>query len=94
MPGKINPSMAEMLDMVCLQCLGCDATIVAAAQSGQLELNVMMPVIAYNLLLEISILARGVDAFTERCVRGIEADEEACRSGAERSSALSSWISR
>jgi len=92
MPGKINPSMAEMLDMVCLQCLGADATISAAAQAGQLELNVMMPVIAYNLLLEIQILANGVEAFRARCVEGIEAVKETCRRNAERSPALATAL--
>jgi fumarate hydratase class II len=71
MPGKVNPVMPEMLNMVCLQCLGCDATIIAAAQSGQLELNVMMPVIAHNLLHEIAIITGGIKAFTEKCVIGI-----------------------
>ena len=92
MPGKINPVMAEMLNMVCFHCLGCDTTIVSAAQAGQLELNVMMPVIAYNLLQEIDILAAGIGAFTSKCVKGIEADEEACRASAERSLALATAL--
>jgi fumarate hydratase class II len=92
MPGKVNPVMAEMLNMVCFHCLGCDAAIVSAAQAGQLELNVMMPVIAYNLLQEIAILAGAMQAFTCRCVEGIEADEEACRASAERSLALATAL--
>jgi len=92
MPGKVNPVMAEMLNMVCFHCLGCDAAIVSAAQAGQLELNVMMPVIAYNLLQEIDILTGGVEAFTNRCVRGIEANEETCRANAERSPALATAL--
>ena len=92
MPGKVNPVMAEMLNMVCFQCLGCDAAIIAAAQAGQLELNVMMPVIAYNLLQEGAILAGALDAFTDRCVEGIEADEQRCREGAERSPALATAL--
>jgi fumarate hydratase class II len=92
MPGKVNPVMAEMLNMVCFHCLGCDAAIVSAAQAGQLELNVMMPVIAYNLLQEIAILAGGIDAFTSRCVEGIGANEEACRAGAEWSLALATAL--
>ena len=56
MPGKVNPVMAEMLNMVCFQAIGCDTTILLAAQAGQLELNVMMPVVAFNLLHEIEIL--------------------------------------
>ncbi len=93
MPGKVNPVMAEMLNMACFHCMGCDAAIVAAAQAGQLELNVMMPVIAYNLLQEISILAGAIEAFTARCVKGIEADEEVCRGFAERSLAIATALS-
>lgn len=92
MPGKVNPVMAEMLNMVCFHCLGCDTAIVSAAQAGQLELNVMMPVIAYNLLQEIAILTGGIAAFTSRCIEGIEADEEACRTSAERSLALATAL--
>jgi fumarate hydratase class II len=92
MPGKVNPVMAEMLNMVCFHCLGCDAAIVSAAQAGQLELNVMMPVIAYDLLQEIDILAGGIEAFANRCVKGIGANEEACRANAERSPALATAL--
>ncbi|MBN2562681.1 MAG: class II fumarate hydratase [Phycisphaerae bacterium] len=92
MPGKVNPVLAEMLDMVCFHCLGCDTAIVSAAQAGQLELNVMMPVIAYNLLQEIDILAGGIEAFRSRCIEGIEADEETCRASAERSLALATAL--
>jgi aspartate ammonia-lyase len=85
MPGKINPSMAEMLDMVCFQVIGCDMTILMAAQAGQLELNVMMPVVAYNLLHEIEILENAVDRFARFCVAGIKADETRCQWYAESS---------
>jgi aspartate ammonia-lyase len=85
MPGKINPSMAEMLNMVCFQVLGCDMTILMAAQAGQLELNVMMPVVAYNLLHEIEILGNAVDSFARFCVAGIKADETRCQWHAESS---------
>ncbi|KPL07032.1 aspartate ammonia-lyase [candidate division BRC1 bacterium SM23_51] len=93
MPGKVNPVMAEMLNMVCFHAMGCDMAILHAAQAGQLELNVMMPVIAYNLLQEIDILAGATDAFTTRCVVGIEANEDICRKYAERSSALATALS-
>jgi fumarate hydratase class II len=83
MPGKVNPVMAEMLNMVCFQVMGNDLTIMLAAQAGQLELNVMMPLIGHNLLSSILILSNGVRVFTERCVRGIEADEEHCRAWVE-----------
>lgn len=78
MPGKVNPSVAEMLDMVCFQVTGNDLTISLASQAGQLELNVMMPVISHNLLQSIKILNNGVSAFTERCVSGIKADRDRC----------------
>jgi fumarate hydratase class II len=93
MPGKINPVLAEMLNMVCFHALGCDTTIQHAAQAGQLELNVMMPVVAYNLLLEIEILTGGMNSFTERCVTGIKANEDTCRYYAERSAALATALS-
>jgi fumarate hydratase class II len=92
MPGKINPVMAEMLNMVCFQALGCDAVIVQAARAGQLELNVMMPVIAYNLLMEIEILHGCIKGFIDRCVVGIKANIENCRKYAERSLALAAAL--
>jgi aspartate ammonia-lyase len=85
MPGKVNPVMAEMLNMVCFQVIGCDTTILLAAQAGQLELNVMMPVVAYNLLHEIEILRNALDAFTTRCVAGIQAYADRCKAFAESS---------
>jgi aspartate ammonia-lyase len=78
MPGKVNPVMSEMLNMVCFQVLGCDAAIAFATQAGQLELNVMMPVMAWNLLLAETILTNALRVFTERCVAGIQADPEQC----------------
>ena len=92
MPGKVNPVMAEMLDMVCFQVLGCDAVVAHAARSGQLEINVMMPVVAYNLLHAIEILSRGMEAFAERCVAGVEADAEVCRRYADSSPALATAL--
>jgi aspartate ammonia-lyase len=85
MPGKVNPVMAEMIDMVCFQAIGCDLTVLLAAQAGQLELNVMMPVVAYNLLHEIEILKNAIDVFVGRCIKGIEADEARCGYFAEAS---------
>jgi len=85
MPGKVNPVMAEMLNMVCYQVIGCDTTVLLAGQAGQLELNVMMPVVAFNLLHEIDILKNAIEAFTSRCVLGITANEERCRAYAEAS---------
>lgn len=76
MPGKINPVMPEMMQMICYQVIGNDATITHAASEGELELNVMMPVVAYNLLNSIELLAAGISAFTEKCVKGIKANEK------------------
>jgi aspartate ammonia-lyase len=85
MPGKVNPSMAEMMTMVCYQVIGCDETIALGVHSGQLDLNVFWPLFGYNLMFAIRLLANGVIAFTERCVAGIEADEERCRALVEQS---------
>ena len=92
MPGKVNPAMAEMLNMVCFQVIGNDLTVAMAAQAGQLELNVMMPVINYNLLQSLEILKNGVKAFTERCVKGIKADKARCREFAEKSVGLATIL--
>ncbi|MEX2226391.1 MAG: aspartate ammonia-lyase [Dehalococcoidia bacterium] len=79
MPGKVNPVIPEMVNMVCFQVAGNDTTIALATQAGQLELNVMMPVIAHNLLQSIEILTNGSRALAEKCVRGITADEARAR---------------
>lgn len=85
MPGKVNPSMAEMMNMVCFQVIGFDEVCSIAAQSGQLDLNVFWPSFAFNLLFGMRIFANGITAFTERCVVGIEADEERCKELMEQS---------
>ena len=85
MPGKVNPSMAEMMNMVCFQVIGNDVTVTMASQAGQLELNVMMPVIIYDILWSMEILQNGLNEFTKRCVKGIKADAKKCREYAERS---------
>ncbi len=79
MPGKINPSMAEMTNMVCYQVMGCDQAVLLATQAGQLELNVMMPLIAWNLTFSMEILKNCVQKFTESCITGITANEARCR---------------
>jgi fumarate hydratase class II len=76
MPGKVNPVMAEMLDMAMFQVMGNDVTITLAGQAGQLELNVMMPIIGYNLFQSMDIIINAVDAFTHKCVRGISANRQ------------------
>jgi len=88
MPGKVNPSIAEMVNQVCYQVMGNDVTVALAAEAGQLELNVMMPVIAHNLIFALEILASAVRVLTVRCVAGITADAAACTHWLERSPAL------
>jgi aspartate ammonia-lyase len=93
MPGKINPSMAEMLNMVCFQVLGNSTVVDRAADSGQLELNVFMPVIAFNLLFSIEILSNAVSVFADKCVKGIKIDRERARYFAETSAELATALS-
>jgi fumarate hydratase class II len=88
MPGKVNPSMAEMVNMVCYQVIGNDLAVATAAEAGQLELNVMMPLIAHNLVFSMEILANASRVFAERCIEGIQADAEQCAHWLERSPAL------
>jgi aspartate ammonia-lyase len=88
MPGKVNPSMLEMLNMVCCQVIGCDTAVGSAVQAGQLELNVMMPVVAFNLLFMHRILGNALREVRLRCIEGIRADKARCRSYAEGSIGL------
>lgn len=76
MPGKVNPVMAEMLNMAMFHIQGCDHTVALAAQAGQLELNVMMPVIAHHLFEMMQVLIGSMRAFTEKCVLGLQANPE------------------
>jgi fumarate hydratase class II len=92
MPGKVNPVMAEMLNMVAYQVQGCDTVVAQAGGAGQLELNVMMPVMAANFLHEIQILSTAIKAFTDRCIRGIRAHAERCRAYAEHSLSLATAL--
>jgi len=93
MPGKVNPSIPEMVNQVCYQVIGCDAAILAAADAGQLELNVMMPVIAWNALHATRIMANALTVLQERCVAGIRADEDRCRELLDRSTAVATALS-
>ena len=88
MPGKYNPVMAEMTSMVCFQVMGYDSAIALAAQAGQLELNVMMPMIAYDLIHSIEILGNTLEALDTKCLQGITAFPERCADYAEGSLAL------
>ena len=93
MPGKVNPSIAEMFNMVAQQMIGNDLTVTMAGQAGQLELNVMMPVVAWNLLTSVKIASNASKVFAKSCVDGIQANEETCRRYAEMSSSLSTALS-
>jgi aspartate ammonia-lyase len=93
MPGKVNPSIPEMVNQVCFQVFGCDLTVCSAAEAGQLELNVMMPVMAWNALHASTILRSSMDALRTRCVDGIEADEQRCRELLDRSTAVATALS-
>ena len=92
MPGKINPSIPEMVNQVCFQVMGLDTTVSIAAEHGQLELNVMMPVIAHNILLSMRILTNTATVFTEKCVVGIEANRDMLAYWVERSAALATAL--
>ena len=93
MPGKVNPSVPEMVNQVCFQVVGCDTTVCMAAEAGQLELNVMMPVIAWNTLHASTILRNAMGALKTRTVDGITADEKRTRELLERSTALATALS-
>jgi len=93
MPGKVNPSVPEMVNQVCYQVYGCDTTICVASDAGQLELNVMMPVIAWNALHSSTILRNAMIALRTRTVDGIEADVQRCRELLERSTAVATALS-
>ncbi len=88
MPGKVNPSIAEMVNQVCYQALGLDVTVAMAAEAGQLELNVMMPVMTHNMVFSLMILGNATRVFAERCIEGITADATQCAYWLERSPAL------
>lgn len=92
MPGKVNPSIPEMVNQVCFQVIGNEACVATAAEHGQLELNVMMPVIAHNVLFSMLILGNTARVFTEKTVKGIEANEAQCEYWLERSAALATAL--
>jgi aspartate ammonia-lyase len=92
MPGKVNPVMAECLDMVAFQVVGNDLTISLAVQAGQLELNVMTPVIMYDLLFSIQILTNYLPVFTNKCVKGIIVNEKRCEQYLEKNPALATLL--
>jgi fumarate hydratase, class II len=93
MPGKVNPVMAECLDMVAFQVVGNDLTISLAVQAGQLELNVMMPVMMHNLLQSIQLLGNFLPVFTKKCVEGITVDAARCSSFVDKNPSLAVFLS-
>ncbi len=93
MPGKVNPSVPEMVNQVCYQVIGCDQTITVACEAGQLELNVMMPVIAWNALLSSTILREAMKVLRIRTIDGIGADERRAKELLDRSTATATALS-
>ncbi len=92
MPGKVNPVIPESLIQVCAQVIGNDAAITLGGLSGNFELNVMMPLIARNLLESIRLLGNAVNNFSSRCIEGLEADRERCEEMIEKSLALATAL--
>jgi fumarate hydratase class II len=88
MPGKVNPVMSEMLMQICCQVIAADTAVTWAGANGNLELNVMMPVMAYNLLEAVRLLSNAIETFRERCVEGIAANRERCGELVEYSMAM------
>ncbi|HEY3265403.1 MAG TPA: aspartate ammonia-lyase [Armatimonadota bacterium] len=84
MPGKVNPVMAEMLDMACFQVVGNDTAVMMAAQAGQMELNVMMPGMAFAILFSIRTMTNALDVFTKFCIVGVTANPEKCLAYAQK----------
>ena len=92
MPGKVNPVVPESLIQVCVQVIGNDSAITLAGLSGNFELNVMMPLIAYNLLQSIQLLANAVNNFSRNCIKDLEADRRRCEEMVEKSLALATVL--
>jgi fumarate hydratase class II len=88
MPGKVNPVLPEVVCQICAQVIGNDAAVGFAGAAGNFELNVMMPVIAYNLLQSIGILASSASLLAEKCVDGLQANRERCEELVEKSLAM------
>jgi len=92
MPGKVNPVMAECLNMIAFYVMGSETTISLAAQAGQLELNVMMPVMIYSLLQSMELIANYLPVFAEKCIDGIRPNVERCRRYYETSPSLATVL--
>ena len=94
MPGKVNPVMCEVVNQTAFQVIGNDHTISLASEAGQLELNVMEPVLVFNLLQSISIMNQALTVFRTHCIDGIEANEANCAEYVERSVGVITALSR
>ena len=92
MPGKVNPVMAECMDMICFQIMGNDIAVSMAVQAGQMELNVMNPVMIHNILESMVLLNNYIPIFIEKCVSGIEADEARCRSYLDKNPSIATFL--
>lgn len=92
MPGKVNPVMAECLDMVAFQVVGNDLTVAFAVQAGQLDLNVMMPVIVYNVLFSVQLLTNYLPVFRKKCIEGITVNKKRCLQYLEKNPALATFL--
>jgi len=92
MPGKVNPVIPEAVIQVAAQVMGNDTTIMMGGQAGNFELNVMLPVMAYNLLQSIDLLASAADTFAKKCIDGISANVETCKGFIEKSLALATGL--
>jgi aspartate ammonia-lyase len=92
MPGKVNPVMAECMDMICFQIMGNDISVSIAVQAGQMELNVMNPVMIHNILESMVLLNNYIPVYIEKCISGIEADEAKCRSYLEKNPSIATFL--
>ena len=92
MPGKVNPVMAECMDMICFQIMGNDLAVAMAVQAGQFELNVMNPVMMHNLLESMVLLNNYIPVFIDKCISGIEVDEVKCRSYLDKNPSLATFL--
>jgi aspartate ammonia-lyase len=92
MPGKVNPVAPEVVNQIAFQVIGADLTVTLAAEAGQLQLNVMEPVIAYNILQSLTLLTNGIQMLRTKCVAGITANVERCRHHLEASTAVATAL--
>jgi fumarate hydratase class II len=93
MPGKVNPVLCEALMQACARVIGNDQTMTfCGAAGGQFQLNIMMPVMADTAIESVKILSGALEVFTEKCLKGLEANEEKCREGVEKSLSLATAL--